>query len=51
MMDVDLESEAGSSASPSALFVGGLDLIIAAVWEAMAPDLGFGPQGTSEDPL
>ena len=46
-MDMDLRSKAGSSVLPSALFMGSLNLVVAAAWEAMAPDLGFGP----EDPL
>ena len=44
-MDLDSGSESGSSAFPSSLFVGGLNLNVAAAWGVIvkSSDLGFGP--------
>jgi len=44
-MDLDSGSKSGSSAFPSSLFVGGLNLDVVAAWGAIvkSSDLGFGP--------
>ncbi len=48
-MDLDSGSETGSSASPSAFFVGGLDLDVVAAWGVVmvVRVSGFGPALTS----